>query len=80
MQLFCHVRGLQGTVFDYYVDEQNVCMAHWSQRVPQFTYIPGEGKWHAPAFLMRMAATCIQVSLLCCMPVPTTSLTPLPRR
>lgn len=30
----------QGTVFDYYVDEQNVCMAHWSQRVPAFTYAP----------------------------------------
>jgi dynein heavy chain len=30
----------EGTVFDYYVDEQNVCMAHWSQRVPQFNYIP----------------------------------------
>ncbi len=42
---------LQGTVFDYYVDEQNVCMAHWSQRVPQFTYIPGadggESTWHS---------------------------------
>ena len=32
---------LQGTVFDYFVDEQNVCMAHWSQRVPKFTYSPG---------------------------------------
>lgn len=27
-------------MFDYYVDEQNVCMAHWSQRVPAFTYAP----------------------------------------
>ena len=31
---------LQGTVFDYYVDEKQVAMAHWSQRVPQFTYSP----------------------------------------
>lgn len=38
----------QGTVFDYYVDDQNVCMAHWSQRVPQFTYIPGENDWRCP--------------------------------
>lgn len=27
-------------MFDYFVDEQNVCMAHWSQRVPAFTYSP----------------------------------------
>lgn len=33
---------LQGTVFDYYVDEHIVCMVHWSQRVPKFTYTPGE--------------------------------------
>lgn len=38
----------QGTVFDYYVDDQNVCMAHWSQRVPQFTYIPGASDWACP--------------------------------
>ena len=31
---------VQGTVFDYYVDEQACCMAHWSSRVPQFTYCP----------------------------------------
>lgn len=32
---------LQGTVFDYFVDDQNVCMTHWRQRVTQFTYVPG---------------------------------------
>jgi dynein heavy chain len=31
---------MQGTVFDYYVDEQQCAMVHWSQRVPQFTYTP----------------------------------------
>lgn len=30
----------EGTAFDYFVDEQNVCMVHWSLRVPQFTYSP----------------------------------------
>ncbi|KAL4450636.1 hypothetical protein ABPG77_000992 [Micractinium sp. CCAP 211/92] len=30
----------EGTVFDCYVDEHIVCMVHWSQRVPKFTYTP----------------------------------------
>ncbi|EFN51784.1 hypothetical protein CHLNCDRAFT_37234 [Chlorella variabilis] len=30
----------EGTVFDYFVDDQNVCMTHWRQRVTQFTYVP----------------------------------------
>lgn len=39
----CPLPKLQGTVFDYAVhqDGENVCMVHWSTRVPQFTYQPG---------------------------------------
>lgn len=30
----------EGTVFDYYVDTEAVCMAPWSRRVPAFAYDP----------------------------------------
>lgn len=45
--------SLQGTVFDYYVQHEgeNVCMAHWTQRVPQFTYMPGAPPWAAAPFI-----------------------------
>ena len=31
---------MQGTVFDYYVDEASCSMVHWETRVPAFTYQP----------------------------------------
>ena len=31
---------MQGLVFDYYVDDAQVQMAHWEQRVPAFSYSP----------------------------------------
>lgn len=33
--------GLQGSVYDYYVDEQSCSMVHWEARVTPFVYQPG---------------------------------------
>ena len=43
---------LQGTVFDYYVDDKHVCMTHWSRRVPEFVYSSGgTNEFTAPCML-----------------------------
>ena len=32
----------KGSVFDYYVDEAQCCMMPWEDKVPKFTYMPGD--------------------------------------
>jgi hypothetical protein len=34
---------LQGTVYDYFVDEAQCLMVPWEERVTKFDYTPGEG-------------------------------------
>ena len=45
---------LQGLVFDYYVDDAQVQMVHWDQRVPTFTYSPDTS---AAVFVPTMETT-----------------------
>lgn len=35
---------VQGSVFDYFVDENNVCMSHWRNRVPKLSLATGKSK------------------------------------
>ena len=46
--------NLQGLVFDYYVDDAQVQMVHWDQRVPTFTYSPDTS---AAVFVPTMETT-----------------------
>ena len=55
LQAPAHMRGMpQGLVFDYYVDDAQVQMVHWDQRVPAFTYSPDAS---AAVFVPTMETT-----------------------